>query len=60
MMNALVGEHEGERMKSINEGLILLRCDSILRAPCNDKGGGGGGGGISWTWLDNIMDALWD
>ncbi len=44
-VNALVGEHEGAGLKSADEGLILLRCNSKLRVPLYDGGGGGGGGG---------------
>ncbi len=48
-MNTLVGEHEGAGLKLVDEGLILLRCDSKLLVTRNDKGGGGGG----WRrWLD--------
>jgi hypothetical protein len=41
-VNTLIGEHEGAGLKLADEGLILLRCDSKLRAPCDDGGGGGG------------------
>jgi hypothetical protein len=42
-VNVLVGKHEGAGLKSADEGLILLRCDSKLRVPCNDGDGGWGG-----------------
>ncbi len=41
-VNALVGEHKGAGLKLADEGLVLLRCDSKLRVPCDDVGGGGG------------------
>jgi hypothetical protein len=59
-VNALVGEHKGVGLKSADEGLILLRCNSKLCVPHDDGGGGGGGGGIGWAWLDDITDALSD
>jgi hypothetical protein len=42
-VNGLVSEHEGAGLKSADEGLPLLRCNSKLRAPRDDGGGGGGG-----------------
>jgi hypothetical protein len=39
----LIGEHEGAGLELADEGMILLRCDSKLCAPCDDGGGGGGG-----------------
>jgi hypothetical protein len=46
-VNALVGKHEGAGLKSADEGLILLRCNSKLHVPC-DNGGGGEGGRRRW------------
>jgi hypothetical protein len=42
-MNALISKHEGAGLKSVDEGLILLRCNSKLRVPRDNRGGGGGG-----------------
>ncbi len=46
-VNALVGVHEGAGLKSADEGMILLRCDSKFCIP-RDDGGGGGGGRRRW------------
>ncbi len=46
-VNAFVGEHEGAGLKSADEELILLMCDSKLCEPRDDGGGGGGGAAAS-------------
>ncbi len=49
---------QGRRIEVGGGGMIILRCNSTLCIPRDDKGGGGGGSGVGWTWLEDITDAL--
>jgi hypothetical protein len=59
-VNTFIGEHEGAGLKSVDKGLILLRCNSKLRKSRDDGVEEEGGDSVTWTWLNNITDALWN